>query len=536
MSLLSNGNPASNDVQPDARKAECLKCMVKVEHFLTTYGYIMGKDTKGKETGKIPFDLFAYQRESLDLYLKEDYVIILKARQTGLSWTTAGYALWLAMFHKYQRILIISVNDKEAQVFLEKVKFIFDNLPGWMKPSVYKRNETVLWFGKRLGYDTDEVGGINSKIESIPTSKTAGTSRSLNLLIVDEAAKVEFMQAIWKSAQPALSTIKGKCVLLSTMTIESTGEFYEEIWNEAKKGENNFHTFFIPYNRYPGHTEEWLKAQLRNMPASQRALAKQEYPKTEEEAFQSIGGKYYDPQVLLTHYKPMLKPARRTGYLAKTEKDVVFRDDSEGSVHVWQEPELGEQYIVGGDVAEGVEQDSSALTVVRKRDLFVCARFKSNTTDPEVLAHIASKLGQWYNWALVAVENNNHGSACNVVLKDLYHNLYYHEIMDKDEGKPTTRWGWKTGDPNRTWILDYLGNCLDRCAVGFYDKELYQEIFDFVVDPRTGRGDHKKGKHDDILFSLAIALWVIKENPYYDRRKAAEAKAKLKLKRPHGGY
>jgi hypothetical protein len=110
--------------------------------------------------------------------------------------------------------------------------------------------------------------------------------------------------------------------------------------------------------------------------------------------------------------------------------------------------------------------------------------------------------------------------------------------VDKDEGKQTTRWGWKTGETNRTWILDHLGTQIDNTSLCFYDKDLYHECFDFIVDPKSGRGDHKKGKHDDQIFSLAIALWVIKENPYFDRRKHAEAKAKAKStqKRPHGGY
>lgn len=520
----------------DQRKTECLKCIGAVKYFLKTYGFIMGKDDKGSSTGKIPFSTFAYQDEALDMYQKQDYTIILKARQLGLSWVTAGYVLWLAMFHKFQRILIISINDKEAQVFLEKVKFIFDNLPEWMKPSVYKRNETTLWFGKRIGYDTDEVGGINSKIESIPTSKTAGSSRSLNLLVVDEAAKVEFMNTIWKSAQPTLSTIKGRAILLSTMTIESTGEFFEEVWHEAEKGENEFKTFFIPYNRFPGHTEEWLAKQLRSMPASQRALARQEYPKTAEEAFQSLGGKYYDGQLLTLHYKPLCKKPKRTGYLAELPSGVQFRDEPEGSIKVYHDPQLGEEYVLGGDVAEGVGQDSSTACVVRKRDNEVCATYRSNTTDPDTYAHIVAKIGKFYNTALVAVENNMHGSAANVILKDIYPNLYYHEIIDRDQGTPTTRWGWLTKDPNRTWILDYIGTLIDKTAIGLNDLDLWKEIFDFIVDPKTGRGDHKKGKHDDLLFALAIACWVIRENPYYDKRKYHEQKAQQKKRKPKGGY
>lgn len=525
------------EVPESVQLNETLKCMKDYKYFLNKYGWLISKSEDGSETGKVPFSLFQYQEEALDMINANADTIILKARQLGLSWTIAGYALWLAMFHKYQRILIISINDTEAQVFLEKVKFIFDGLPDWMKVSVYKRNESVLWFGNRLGYDTDEVGGINSKIESIPTSKNAGSSRSLNLLIIDECAKVEFMNTIWKSAQPALSSTGGKAVLVSTMTIESTGEFFEEMWHGAEDKKNSFVAFFIPFFRYPGHDENWRKQQLMRLPASQRALAKQEYPRTAEEAFQAIGGRYFSSEILIGHHKPMLRKPKRTGYLVELSGQIVFRENPDGAVCVWHDPDPMEEYVVGGDPAEGIGQDRTVLAVIRKRDFAVCARFISNSTDPEVAAHVMSKLAKWYNNALAAGENNNnHGGILNIILKDIYFNVYYHAVVDKDGGTPTKRWGWHTDGQNRTWILDYLAKLVEGCGLQINDKELYEELFDFIVDPKTGRGDHKKGKHDDFIFAVAIACWVIRENPYVDPRKHYAQRQQMNKRRPKGGY
>jgi len=519
------------------RRTEVFKCMEDCKYFLSTYGWIMGKDEGGIATGKIQFDLFDYQDETIDLIHKSQDTIILKARQLGISWVVAGYALWLAMFHKYQRILIISINDTEAQVFLEKVKFIFDNLPDWMKVSVYKRNESVLWFGTRLGYDTDEVGGINSKIESIPTSKTAGSSRSLNLLIIDESAKVEFIQTIWKSVQPSLSSTVGKSVLVSTMTTEPTGEFFEEMWHGARGKKNSFVPFFIPFFRRPGHDEAWLKSELLRMPASQRALAKQEHPRTEEEAFQVAGGKYFDVKVLENFHKPKLSKPKRTGYLIENAGAVEFRDDPDGVISVWQEPEALEDYTTGGDPAEGIGQDNTVTAVVRKRDFAVVARFMTNQVDPEEAAKQSAKLARWYNTSLLAVENNNtHGGMMNIVLKGIYSNLYYHEIVDRDSGSPTTRWGWHTDGQNRTWILDYLAKLIETGTIQVNDPEFYDELRDFIIDPRTGRGDHKKGKHDDYIFAVAIACWIIRENPWFDRKAYAEKKRNRVQSKPKGGY
>jgi len=522
----------------EEKREEILKCMKTPIYFLDNFGHLIAKNEAGKQVAKMVFKLFDYQSQVLAMYLKEKQVIILKARQLGISWVTAGYALWLAIFNKYQRILIISINDTEAQVFLEKVKFIFDNLPEWLKPAVYKRNESVLWFGKRMGYDTDEVGGINSKIESIPTSKTAGTSRSLNLLIVDEAAKIEYMDTIARSAQPGLSTIDGQTIMVSTMTVENTAAFFEEMWFGAKKKENSFTRKFLSYLRYPNHDRAWRDEQIRKLPASQRALAKQEFPETEEEAFQSIGGKYYDVQMLEREYKGRLRKPKRTGFLVQDlNGKIEFRNDENGLVQIWEDPEFFEDYVLGGDTAEGVKQDSTVFVITRKRDLKVCAKYRSNSTDAEHCAHIAAKMAQYYNNALAAVEcNNTHGGIVNIILKGIYYNVYYHGVVDRDQGKQTKRWGWLTSQQNRTWILDWLGKLLDGQTIQFEDVDLYEELYHFIINPKNGRGEHKSGKHDDSIFATAIACWVIREHPWFDRKKEIIKKMSKTRVGPTNGY
>jgi hypothetical protein len=531
-------SPELNALSEEEQLIETQKCMADPLYFLNEFGHLIAKNEIGQQVGCLPFKLFDYQQEVMNLYSTEREIIILKARQLGISWVTAGYALWLGMFHKFQRILIISINDTEAQVFLEKVKFIFDNLPEWLKPQVYKRNESTIWFGVRYGYDSDEVGGINSKIESIPTSKTAGTSRSLNLLIVDECAKVEFMDTIYRSAQPALSTIGGQVIMVSTMTVETTSAFFEEMWFTAKKGDSSFRTKFLSYLRYPGHDKEWRSAQIRKLPASQRVLAKQEYPETADEAFQSIGGKYYDVEGLERDYKPRLKDPKRIGYLVQDQRNKIeFRDEETGCIKVWFEPEPFEDYVLGGDPAEGVSQDYTVFAVVRKRDHAVCAIFRSNSTDSEYCAHIAARMATWYNNALAAVEcNNTHGGIVNIMLKSIYFNVYYHGIVDRDSGTQTKRWGWQTSEQNRTWILDWLGKLLDGQTISFYDADLYDEFYHFTVNPKNGRGEHKKGRHDDSIFAVAIACWVTKEQPWYDKKKSYQKKLEQTRKRPSNGY
>lgn len=519
------------------QKAEFFKCRKDYKYFLDTYGHIMGKDESGTEVGKIPFKLFGYQKTTLDHINNESMSIILKARQLGISWTAAGYALWLAMFHKYQRILIVSINETEAQVFLEKVKFIFDNLPSWMKPAVFKRTEKVLWFGKRVQYESDEVKGLNSRIDAIPSSKAAGSSRSLNLLILDEAAKIEYARTIWKSALPALAATDGHAIQISTATLEPTGDFFEEIWHESVAEKNNFKNYFIPFNAFPGRNREWLANKMKDMPASERSRLKQEHPSTPDEAFQAMGGKFFDEKAVEFQKQSCLDEPRFKGYLVEADGIFEPRQSPQGFLEIFEWPEEHEEYVWGGDPAEGIEQDWSAGVIVRKHDEKVCAIWHADVVPADDMARECDKICRFYNYALAANEaNNNHGGICNITLKDLYFNLYYHDIVDRDSGAPTKRWGWLTTGQNRPWILDYLDQRLRQKKAHLSSKKLWQEIYDYIVDPRTGKGVHKKGKHDDLLIAIAIALWVIKENPYQNRKKLADKLKNKKQRRPKGGY
>src|SRR3989304_586704 len=54
----------------------------------------------------IPFALWPAQREALASIAGESQVIILKARQLGLSWLVVSYALWLCLFHPGRSVLV----------------------------------------------------------------------------------------------------------------------------------------------------------------------------------------------------------------------------------------------------------------------------------------------------------------------------------------------------------------------------------------------------------------------------------------------
>ena len=84
-------------------------------HFMRKYCTIQ-HPTKGK----VKFDLYPYQERCLTEFKDNSYNIILKARQLGISTLSAGYSLWLMLFHNDKKFLLLLQVKKLLKTLLQK--------------------------------------------------------------------------------------------------------------------------------------------------------------------------------------------------------------------------------------------------------------------------------------------------------------------------------------------------------------------------------------------------------------------------------
>ena len=177
---------------------EYLKCAQDPAHFMKKYCFI-----QHPQRGRIPFHLYPFQEKVLHLWRDNPYSIVLKSRQLGISTLAAGYSLWLMLFHKDKNVLCIATKQETAKNMVTKVKFMFDNLPSWLKIPADEHNKLTL----RLNN--------GSQIKATSASSDAGRSEAVSLLVIDEAAFIENIEDIFASAQQTLAT-GGGCIAIST--------------------------------------------------------------------------------------------------------------------------------------------------------------------------------------------------------------------------------------------------------------------------------------------------------------------------------
>ena len=109
-------------------KVEYIKCATDPVHFFRKYCYIT-HPVKGRTL----FHLYPFQEATLTDFRNNRFCIINKSRQLGISTLVAGFSLWTMLFQKDKTVLCIATKQETARGMVEKVQFMYENLPSWLK-------------------------------------------------------------------------------------------------------------------------------------------------------------------------------------------------------------------------------------------------------------------------------------------------------------------------------------------------------------------------------------------------------------------
>ena len=116
-----------------------IKCAADPVFFMKQYCYI-----QHPKRGKIKFNLYPFQEDSLTELRDNRYNIILKSRQLGISTLTAGFALWSMLFNEDYNVLVIATTQEVAKNLVNKVQIMNEMLPSWLKTEIVSNNKLSL--------------------------------------------------------------------------------------------------------------------------------------------------------------------------------------------------------------------------------------------------------------------------------------------------------------------------------------------------------------------------------------------------------
>lgn len=245
--------------------------------------------------------------------------VILKARQLGFTTFILIYFLDACLFNSNQSAGVIAHTREDAEnLFTNKVKFAYDNLPEWLKAEIGATQDTA----KKLTF-------ANGSSFDVGTSLRSGTFQKL---LISEYGKVaaKYPEKAREIKTGALNTVEfGQQVFVESTAEGKSGLFFDicetarklaDIGRKLTRGEPRFH-FFAWYDnpeyRLPDHEVELtpvsseLREYLSEFPVDENQIAwyaakysimgddmKREFPSTPDEAFEgSLKGAFYTDEL-----------------------------------------------------------------------------------------------------------------------------------------------------------------------------------------------------------------------------------------------
>ena len=244
--------------------------------------------------GGVQWQPWPYLVERAGAWVARRSEVVVKARQLGLSWLAAAFALWSAQYHPYFHVAVFSVGQREARVQLARARFIYENLP-----PEYRRG---------VRFTADEANcASGAQIIAFPSTEHTGISYTFRLVIRDEAAFHPYGAQNFAAVQPTLSA-GGQFIDMSTANprLGPSGDFHDRYW-ASKRGETGYDAVFIPWYARPGRDAAWLarqRAAFTGLPEEFDAY----YPETDAEAFVARSGLVFPMFSEARHVQPAPVP------------------------------------------------------------------------------------------------------------------------------------------------------------------------------------------------------------------------------------
>ena len=476
-------------------RQEYLKCASDPVHFMKKYCFI-----QHPQRGRVIFNLYPFQEKVLNLFNDNPYSIILKSRQLGISTLSAGYSLWLMLFHKDKNILCIATKQETARNMVTKVKFMFDNLPSWLKITAPENNKLSL----RLSN--------GSQIKATSAASDAGRSEAVSLLIIDEAAFIDNIGEIWASAQQTLATGGGAIVL---STPYGTGNWFHKTWVSAENQENDFLPIKLPWFVHPERDQTWRNRQDELL--GDPRMAAQEC----DCDFSTSGDVvFYGEWIDFIKETTIKEPSERRGV--------------DQNLWIWEPADYSREYMIVADVARGDGKDFSACHVMDVQTNTQVAEYKGQMP-PKEFGYFLTGLATEYNNALLVVENASIGWATlDAIIERGYRNLYHSPKSDQLTAQSYLRVyesnsemtpGFTMSMRTRPLCINKMREFIGDRSVTIRSKRLLEEMKVFIW--RNGRPEAQRGYNDDLVMSFGIGMFLRDTSLKFQQESVDRARAAL---------
>lgn len=404
-------------------------------------------------------------------------VIIIKARQLGISTLVRAFAFWQAYTSRDPiNSAVVSNKEKSSFNLLDIDRRFYQKLPKFLQRKISLESKSQIQFSA----NGTNLLAMTAKADSQDRGYT------LNLAHLSEFA-------FYSNADTYLASLLAS-INEGQVVIESTPNYYGDALHELIRGsyyDNRWEVIFMPWSSFPEYrsdetvepTEEekelmerhsldiqqisWRRHKIAEMKSE--FLFRREYPLTIEEAWSLTDSCYFTTEEL---------------------EDIQTLPYRGGEVQ-FAPPVSGLTYAIGVDPAGGVGGDYSVATVISKLDNAIVAKISTNTRSINSFGLDVINIAKKYNNAFIHFEENNHGHGFKEVLNANGYIQY----------KPFT-----TTAKSKISLYDQLRVWIGEGMLTYLDTLCLAELRMLQSSNKGLAPAHPDGAHDDQVISLALAI------------------------------
>lgn len=480
------------------------------------------------------------------LLLQNFNIIEVLPRQKGKTQSTV--AVFIYIYYFYTKSSDFIFNNKsldDAKKNLKRFKAQEDLLPKWLVTK--NKKDTDNQEGIRSFTFKNSIKAIGSATNPISADKL-GRGLTVPCLWMDEAAFLGYVKEIYEAASPAQSKAAETAKLnnkpyfkILTTTPNNIdvpeGRYVHDMKEAACKFElymydrntqelldlleyNSSNDFFYLEYSYTelGSDEEWYRRECRNLNNDRLKIRREIELTWPNSTDRSIFPE--DRLELLFEY-----------CLPVVSDRLILDKYSFKFIKTY---DMLKPYVLGIDVAFGLNLDASTIIVVDPTDMEPIGYFHNNKIQtPELLLLIEELINMYFPMSCIAIERS---VATETLLQNMRRNnnlknkmVYYYtddntseterslkDINIEDNANIHKKYGIPINKATRPIMLELLQQEVYNNPSCFRIKELVKEISVLERD-KTGRIEAASGMHDDLIFAYLYARYALSNIPHINR-------------------
>ncbi len=474
-------------------------------------------------------------------------LIMLKARQWGGSTLVQVYFAWIQIIHRrnWNSLICAHVKDTAATI-----RGMYSKLLAQYPEEYWEEDSKPEFRPFERMNNTRQIPGRGCKV-TICSSENQESARGLDCAMAHLSEVAFWKDSTLHNPADLLRSVASGIARkpLSFIVMESTangvGNFFHREWMRACSDKSDKIPFFVPWHEIDIYTEEvadpdklwaslddyekdlwyhhgctleaicWYHYKRLEFLDHRSMMA--EYPTTPDEAFASTTTGVFSSADVERLRSGVTPPEAVGEVVGSAEGDIAdisaprLIRSADGATKIWKFPRQGESYIACVDIGgRSRSADYSVISVISRGNHRsgarpeVAAQWRGHL-DHDLLAWKAAAMGKFYNNALLVVESNTwesssegHGAYILSTLAEAYPNLYRRESSAP---------GFHTNQRTKPAVIANLIAMVRESGYIEHDNDACDELLQYE-QLSDGGFAARRGCHDDILMTRAIALYV----------------------------